>query len=330
MVMKIISVVCPFYNEEAILEKSVELMLHNLEKLEEKWELIIVNDGSNDSSLEIARELENSHTNLKVCTYTFNKGRGFAIRTGIDQAKGGIVVTTEIDSSWGDDIVYRIVQAFKKKPDADMIIASPHLPEGGYKNVPFKRVFLSKYGNLIIRASLTNRLTMNTGMTRGYLREKFQVLPLDEDGKEMHLEIINKAIAFNYTIYEIPARLEWKTEKLKTDKGGDRKSSSKINNLISSHLMFSMGVAPFRYIFPVSGILGTLSLVAFGVAIYKLFTPDPTIYWLITSFFLALFGFVFFGVGLLARQNREIMGELWRVRSLIQEKEGYDSSRIVD
>ena len=328
--MQMISVVCPFYNEESILEKSVKLMLHNLDKLEEKWELIIVNDGSTDSSLNIARELEIGHPNLKVCSYTFNKGRGFAIRAGIDHAKGKIVVTTEIDSSWGDDIVYRIVQAFTIHPDADMIIASPHLPEGGYKNVPFKGVFLSKYGNLIIRASLTNRLTMNTGMTRGYLREKFLGLPLEEDGKEMHLEIINKAIAFDYTIYEIPATLEWKTEKLKTGEGRDRKSSSRINSLISSHLMFSMGVAPFRYIFSVSGILGTLSLVAFGIAIYKLFTPDPTIYWLITSFFLALFGFVFFGVGLLARQNREIMGELWRIRSIIQEKEGYDSRRIAD
>jgi glycosyltransferase involved in cell wall biosynthesis len=325
-----ISIICPFYNEEAILEKSVELMLRNLDKLEAKWELIIVNDGSTDGSLNIAKELENSHTNLKVCTYTFNKGRGFAIRAGIAHAQGKIVVTTEIDSSWGDYIVYRIVQAFKEHPDADMVIASPHLPEGGYKNVPFKRVFLSKFGNRIIRTSLTNRLTMNTGMTRGYLRDKFLALPLDEDGKEMHLEIVSKALAFNYSIYEIPAKIEWKTDKLKTDEGKVRKSSSKINNLIGSHLMFSMSVAPFRYIFPVSGILGTLSLVAFGIAIYKLFTPDPTIYWLITSFFLALFGFVFFGVGLLARQNREIMGELWRVRSLIQEKEDYDSSRIAD
>ena len=247
--MQMISVVCPFYNEEAILEKSVELMLHNLEKLEEKWELIIVNDGSKDSSLKIAKELEKGHPKLKVYSYTFNKGRGFAIRTGIAHAQGEIVVTTEIDSSWGDDIVYRIIQAFKAHPDADMVIASPHLPEGGYKNVPFKRVFLSKYGNMIIRASLTNSLTMNTGMTRGYLRDKFLALPLDEDGKEMHLEIVNKALAFNYAIYEIPALLEWQTEKFTKKVSKKRKSASNVNNLVRSHLMFSMGVAPFRYIF---------------------------------------------------------------------------------
>ncbi len=328
--MQMISVVCPFYNEEAILEQSVELMLHNLEKLEEKWELIIINDGSTDGSLKIARELEKDHPNLKVWGYTFNKGRGFAIRTGVAHAQGNIVVTTEIDSSWGNDIVHRIVRAFKEHPDADMIVASPHLPEGGYKNVPFKRVFFSKYGNLIIRASLTNSLTMNTGMTRGYLREKFLALPLNEDEKEMHLEIVNKALAFNYTIYEIPALLEWKTDKLTKKGSKKRKSSSKVNHLVRSHLMFSMGVAPFRYIFPVSGVLGFISLIAFGIAVYKLFTPDPTIYWLLTSFFLALFGFVFFGIGLISRQNREIMGELWHVRSEITNNNGHNFCKMIN
>lgn len=328
--MQMISVVCPFYNEEAILEKSVELMLHNLEKLEGKWELIIVNDGSKDDSLKIAREREKNHPNLKVLSYTLNKGRGFALRTGVAHAQGEIVVTTEIDSSWGDDIVYRIVQAFNEHPDADIVIASPHLPGGGYKNVPFKRVFLSKYGNKIIRASLTNSITMNTGMTRGYRKEKFIALPLEEKGKELHLEIINKAIAFNYTIYEIPALLEWKINKLAKDGSKERKSSSNVNSLIRSHLLFGMGVAPFRYIFPVSGTLGVLSLIAFGIAIYKLFTPAPTIYWLLTSFSIALFGFVFFGIGLIARQNREIMGELWRIRSAIAKENDHNSREIIN
>jgi len=197
-----ISVVCPFYNEEAILEKSVELMLKNLEKMGEKLELIIVNDGSTDGSLEIALRLEEKHPHLRVISYPINRGRGFAIRTGVAQARGKIVVTTEIDSSWGDDIVSRIVQKFEELPDADIVIASPHLPGGGYKNVPLKRVLLSKWGNLIIRASVKRTISMYTGMTRGYVKEKFMALPLDENGKEMHLEVVNKALSFNYKTYE--------------------------------------------------------------------------------------------------------------------------------
>lgn len=320
-----ISVVSPFYNESLILEKSVELMLSNLSKLKDEWELIIVNDGSTDNSLEMAQNLEMAHQNLKVISYLSQKGRGFAIRTGIAHAKGKIVVTTEIDSSWGDDIVSRIVKKFRECPDADMVIASPHLSAGGYKNVPIKKVLLSKFGNIFIRISLSKKITMNTGMTRGYLRKKFLALPLDENGKEMHLEIINKALAFHYKIFEVPALLEWRTKEIAKDTTKKRQSSSKINKLVRSHMLFSLGVAPFRYIFPVSGILGILFLIAFAVALYKLFTPAPSIYWLLTSFFLALFSFLFFGIGILTQQNREIIRELWRIRSKKSESDFDDT-----
>ncbi len=41
-----ISVVCPFYNEQIILAKAIQRMVENLQRLQESWELVIVNDGS--------------------------------------------------------------------------------------------------------------------------------------------------------------------------------------------------------------------------------------------------------------------------------------------
>ena len=313
-----ISVVCPFYNEGAILEASVKLMLQNLASLSDEWELIIVNDGSTDHSLEIARALEQKYPHLRVLSYPVNRGRGYAIRTGVARARGDIVVTTEIDSSWGDDIVHRIVAEFEKRPDADIIIASPHLPGGGYKNVPALRVFYSTFGNYIIRAGLAYSVTMNTGMTRGYRRERFLALPLDEDEKEMHLEIVNKALAFGYSIYEIPAVLEWKDHKLSTQPGKKRKSSSKVNKLVRTHLLFSLVAAPFRYIFAVSGLLIAGAIAFFILAVYNLFTPTPSAFYLLTSFFLGLFAFLIFTIAVLARQGRALMHELWRLRSQIR------------
>ena len=310
-----ISVVCPFYNEEAILEASVNLMLQNLTTLPEPWELIIVNDGSRDGSLEIARCLEDENQALRVLSYRFNRGRGYAIRTGVAQAQGDIIVTTEIDSSWGDDIVQRIVAAFGQHPDADIVIASPHLPGGGYRNVPLIRVLLSTLGNWIIRAGLTYQVTMNTGMTRGYRREKFLRLPLDENEKEMHLEIINKALAFGYQIYEIPAILEWKTHKLTPTATKPRKSSFKLSKLVHTHMLFSLLAAPFRYIYVVSGFLAFGSMFFFGWAFYNLFRPGPSIYLALIAFFLSLFAFLTLALGILSQQGRVIMRELWWLRS---------------
>jgi glycosyltransferase involved in cell wall biosynthesis len=314
-----VSVVCPFFNEEAIIEKSVKLMLANLDELPSTWELVLVNDGSLDNSWALAKELSKDYKNLRVVGYSTNQGRGYAIREGVKNARGKIVITTEIDSSWGDDIVSRILVAFQQHPDADIVIASPHLPGGGYKNVPFKRVLLSKYGNFFIRAGLTTAVTMNTGMTRGYRREKFLALPLDENGKEMHLEIVNKALAFHYKIYEVPAVLEWKDKQLSQEPSKKRSSSSKIKKLIRTHMLFSLGVAPFRYIFVASLILAIATVLVFFYACYRFLFQVTSIFMLYVSFFLGLFSFLFFIVGLLSQQNREILQELWHIRSSLAE-----------
>ena len=308
-----ISIVCPFYNEEAILESSVELMLRNLQSLSADWELIIVNDGSTDSSLEIARDLEGQNERMRVVSYAKNRGRGFALRTGVQNARGAIVVTTEIDSSWGDDIVYRLVAELEKRPEADIIIASPHLPAGGYRNVPLVRVLLSTIGNYIIRTGLNYGVTMNTGMTRGYRRKKFLALALNEEGKELHLEIVNKALAFGYRIFEIPVVLEWKDHKLGKMPRKRRRSKSNVSSLIRTHLLFSVEVSPSRYLFVVAALLFLGAGVFFVWAVINLFNPQPSIYVLLTSFFLAMFAMLIFGIAAIARQNRAILRELWRL-----------------
>ena len=160
-------------------------------------------------------------------------------------------MTTEIDLSWGEDIVHQLVAEMREHPEIDMVVASPHLPGGGYKNVPAKRVWLSRVGNHIIRACMTNAATMNTGMTRAYRREVIQSLPLFADGKEFHLEVMLKATEFGLHIREIPALLEWKDYKHQ-GRRVKRKSSSRVNQVIVSHSLFSVFANPVRYVWAAS------------------------------------------------------------------------------
>src|SRR5262249_50690159 len=148
-----VSVVCPFYNEAQILESAVRTLLDRLRSLDGSWELIIVNDGSTDGSAEIAQRIAKEESSrLRVLGYPTNRGRGHALRVGIAAARGDIIVTTEIDLSWGEQIVHELVAAMERWPDADIVVASPNLASGGYKNVPLKRVWLSRIGNRVIRA----------------------------------------------------------------------------------------------------------------------------------------------------------------------------------
>ena len=309
-----VSVVCPFYNEEAIIEAAIKHMVEKLETLGHDWELIVVNDGSKDKSFEYAKGAANNNPRIRVVGYDQNRGRGYALRHGVQQASGDIAVTTEIDLSWGEDIVHRLTAAFEQHPDADMIVASPNLPGGGYKNVPMKRVMISRIGNTIIRLGQGREMTMYTGMTRGYKRDAFLSLPIDEDEKEFHLEVAQKAQAFHFKIYEIPCLLEWKDAKLARPGAAKRKSSSKIPKLIKTHMAFAAATAPFRYIVPASFMLFALSAF-FGIwAFVNLFTEVPSAFLLLTSLMLFLIAFVGFAIGMLSYQNQLIQRDLWRIR----------------
>ncbi|MZH03037.1 MAG: hypothetical protein F3745_06495 [Nitrospinae bacterium] len=130
-------------------------------------------------------------------------------------------------------------------------------------------------------------------------------LPLDEEGKEIHLEIVQKAMLLGYRIYEIPAILKWKDKKLASQEGKERKSPSKINKLIRTHLVFTFLAAPFRYMYVFIGFLAFIGAIFFFWAIYNLFNPQPSIFLAITSFFLFLFAFVITALGKLSQQNLE-------------------------
>jgi len=308
-----LSVVCPFFNEEQIIEKAVTTLLERMERLKVSWELIVVNDGSTDNSFDIVAPLCERNPQLKLISYGFNRGRGYALRRGIAQAQGDIIVTTEIDLSWGEDIVERLYSAIKEHREADIVVASPHLSGGGYKNVPWKRVFFSRFGNWVIRACMTNAVTMNTGMTRAYRREVIQSIPLEEDEKEFHLEVIMKAQALGYRLIEIPCILEWKSYK-HAGKRVNRKSSSQINRLIVSHTLFSLFANPVRYVWGMSAASIFLSVAFLVWAFIHLFMRLESVFLLIISLSFGIISLMFFTFGVIAQQGNMIQRELWTIK----------------
>jgi glycosyltransferase involved in cell wall biosynthesis len=324
-----ISVVCPFYNEAEIIEHALKQMLGQLSSLGEEWELIAVNDGSTDGSEEIARRVALGNSRLQVLGYPFNRGRGFALRTGIAAASGDIIVTTEIDLSWGEKIVQDLVAAINGWPDVDIVVASPHLAGGGYKNVPFKRVWLSRIGNRVIRSCMLNAVTMNTGMTRAYRRKAIKSLPLFEDGKEFHLEVILKAIAFGFRIREIPAVLEWKSSKHR-GRRVERKSSSQVNRLIVSHSLFSVFANPVRYVWAMSFVFLGLGLIFLIAAVWLLYRHEVSAYTALLSISLVILGIVLFVIGVVVKQGNMIQREIWVLQSYHLEEQSHKTSPSAD
>ena len=310
-----VSVVCPFYNESPIIETAIRRLLSQLESLDGEWELIVVNDGSTDGSEQIARSIECSR--LTVLGYPHNRGRGRALRTGIAAARGDIVVTTEIDLSWGDTIVDDLVSEMRRDPSIDIVVASPHRLGGGYRNVPSRRVWISRFGNLVIRTLMANTVTMNTGMTRAYRRQLIQSLPLTEDGKEFHLEVILKATAFGARIVEIPATLEWKEYKHEGQRL-KRESSTRMRKNIISHSLFSVFAHPVRYVLGLSAFTSALGIVAFFGALAAYLMNRVAAFLALLSVSLIILGLVFFMMAVILQQGWMIQKELWTLQRALK------------
>jgi len=235
-----VSVVCPMYNEGGAIRNNLEKLLTALARLDRSWELIVVNDGSTDGCGDQVAALAAGEARLRLFGYPQNRGRGYALRLGFKHARGGTIVTTESDLSWGPDIVEKLLDGLDAQ-DCDMIVASPHGPGGRLENVPPGRRFLSRFGNKILQHATQSPITMLSGMTRAYRRHVIDALFLEQDGKEIHLEIISQADALGFRIGEIPAVLRWTLP----PSAPRRKSSFNAPRYIYSHIMFTFGQAPF-------------------------------------------------------------------------------------
>jgi glycosyltransferase involved in cell wall biosynthesis len=241
-----LSVVIPLYNEEKNISANVDEIVSALKELSGNYEIIIVNDGSTDNSLSVLKTIVKKYPFVKVVSYEKNRGRGYALRQGYSRANGEYIVATESDLNWGADIILRLLNELESTK-ADIVIASPYRKGGSLVNVPFKRAFLSKVGNIILSAAVKNKLTMVSGMTRGYRRDAIKNMILENDDKEIHLEIISKALALGYKIVEIPAVLKWKDEDRKNTT--KRKSTFNPKKFIKTHLIFAFTQRPGLMLF---------------------------------------------------------------------------------
>lgn len=93
----VISIVIPVYNEEANLEPLYERLESVLEDLGRPYEVIFIDDGSRDGSLEILCRLQEKHEAVRVIQFNRNYGQHAAVFAGLDHACGEVIVTLDAD-----------------------------------------------------------------------------------------------------------------------------------------------------------------------------------------------------------------------------------------
>jgi glycosyltransferase involved in cell wall biosynthesis len=94
--MDTLSVIIPFYNEEATLKTVVEEVL-GANRFDLKLDLLLIDDCSTDKSAEIAKELMNAHPQIRFFSHSVNKGKGATLRLGFEKANGDILLIQDAD-----------------------------------------------------------------------------------------------------------------------------------------------------------------------------------------------------------------------------------------
>jgi glycosyltransferase involved in cell wall biosynthesis len=108
----VISVVIPIYNEEEIVSILHTAVSDAMNELDEPWEVVYVNDGSKDSSLDLLRQLQANDPHIVVVDLSRNWGHMGAIHAGLQTARGDAIVLMDGDLQDPPEVVPKLVEAW--------------------------------------------------------------------------------------------------------------------------------------------------------------------------------------------------------------------------
>ncbi len=110
--MKTLDIVVPCYNEEEMLQIFYKEVSDNQKNI--KRNVIFVNDGSNDNTLEVIKELENSYDNVKYISFSRNFGKESAIYAGLDYSTEDYVVLMDADLQDPPSLIPKMMEYIKE------------------------------------------------------------------------------------------------------------------------------------------------------------------------------------------------------------------------
>ena len=200
-----VSVIIPAYNEE----QTIGQVLEALRALPLEKQIIVVNDGSTDGTSRVLECLRAEHQ-LTVVHCEENRGKGYAIRSGLPYVKGEAVVIQDADMELSPTDISELLQPLEKK-DVQVVYGSRFLNGRGnasLHNFLANRV-LATYTNLLYGCRITDE---STGY-KAFSAELITRLNLTCEGFEFCPEVTAKILRAGYGIHEVPVSYFPRTKK---------------------------------------------------------------------------------------------------------------------
>ncbi|HEX30662.1 TPA: glycosyltransferase [Candidatus Poribacteria bacterium] len=260
-----ISVVVPVYNEVENLEELHRRLTEELRKLNRSYEIIIVDDGSDDGSYELLRKLAEKDRHLKVIRFRRNFGQTPALSAGFDFAKGEIIITMDGDLQNDPADIGLLIEKLREGYD---LVAGWRADR---KDKLLLRKIPSWLANRLIKKSTGIKLHDFGCTLRAYKSDLVRDIKLYG---EMHRFIPALAALAGARIAEIKVRHHPRLHG--RSKYGISRTIRVLLDLITVNFLLRYATRPIQVFGLVGLISGTIGfLICAYLSIGKLFLPDP-------------------------------------------------------
>ena len=197
MHQSVVSVVIPAYNEEKTIGNVVSETISTMETVGMPYEIVVVDDGSTDRTRRIATRYK-----ATVLSNGENRGKGYALRKGFQQAQGDIIVTVDADGAHKPKEILNLINPLFNGVD---IAAGSRFLGNGRKDSTSR---LNRLGNIlfnIIIMILTGKLITDsqTGF-RAFKKHVLQKINLESTGYEIETELTVKGLKNGFVVREVP------------------------------------------------------------------------------------------------------------------------------
>ena len=201
------SVVIPAYNEEMVIENTVEKINSFLESQNKSFEIIVADDGSKDNTQKIIEKMMFKYKNLRLVKNEINSGRGAALTNAFKNANGDILVYIDADLAIDLDLFPKLMAAIETD-NVDIATGSKHL-EDSIVDYPKLRRFFSKGYSFLTRLLLGSNVRDYQCGFKAFKKDAIlAILPYIKAKKwSWDTEVLVKAQWLGYKVKELPANV---------------------------------------------------------------------------------------------------------------------------
>lgn len=240
-----LSVVIPARNEEAVIADTVYSISHALDSAAIDHEIVVVDDGSIDSTFSKLESLRASVPVLKPVKNEGKHGFGCAVRKGIESVKGDAVAIMMADMS---DDPNDLVRFFRRMEEsgADAVFGSRFIEGGRIIDYPERRLMWNRFANMLVRSLFFFKYNDITNAFKLYKMELVRrAIPLKAEGFNLTLELPLRSIVRGARFEVVPN--SWTGRKRGVSKFSVRKQAPGYGKVLLAALLEKyLGIGKYR------------------------------------------------------------------------------------